>query len=272
MATSDVDQQETILNLGSNNEDEENDDSAMTLVDHLEELRWRIFKCLIAITVGSIIAFIFRVQIMDFLVAPLPITANGFSRISGHTLTVMGLGEGFSVFLKLSIVVGIILALPVLLYQTWAFIAPGLYEREKKYAAPFVVIGLVLFLAGVSLGYVVLQYPVQWLVNFGQSSFNELISAGSYFTFVSIFLLVFGLIFELPLVLTFLAKVGIITGETLKEKRAPAHVGLWIASTFVTPGADLYSPIFIGVSLSVLYELSIILIHFMVKPDTESTN
>jgi sec-independent protein translocase protein TatC len=184
-------------------------------------------------------------------------------------LTVTGLGEGFGVFLKLSIVGGIILALPVILYQTWAFIAPGLYERERKYAVPFIFIGLILFLAGVSLGYVVLQYPVQWLVEFGQSSFNELITAGSYFEFVSIFLLVFGLIFELPLVLTFLAKVGLITGDTLKQKRAPAHVGLWIASTFVTPGADLYSPIFIGVSLSVLYELSIILIHFVAKPDTE---
>jgi sec-independent protein translocase protein TatC len=269
MATSDVDQQSSSFDLGNNDEDDENDSSAMSLVEHLEELRWRIFKSLIAITVGSIIAFIFRIQIMNFLVAPLPLAANGLSKITGHTLTVTGLGEGFGVFLKLSIVVGTILALPVILYQTWAFIAPGLYTKEKKYAAPFIIIGLVLFLLGVSLGYIVLQYPVQWLVNFGQSSFNELITAGSYFSFVSIFLLVFGLIFELPLVLTFLAKVGIISGETLRQKRAPAHVGLWIASTFVTPGADLYSPIFIGVSLSVLYELSIILIRFMVKPDVE---
>lgn len=266
MASSDVDQQAIGL---ENDEDDDNDSSAMSLVDHLEELRWRIFKCLIAIVVGSVIAFIFRTQIMNLLVAPLPISANGLTKLLPQKLTVTGLGEGFGVFLKLSIVGGIILSLPVILYQTWAFIVPGLYERERKYAVPFIFIGLILFLAGVSLGYVVLQYPVQWLVEFGQSSFNELITAGSYFEFVSIFLLVFGLIFELPLVLTFLAKVGIITGETLKQKRAPAHVGLWIASTFVTPGADLYSPIFIGVSLSVLYELSILLIHFMVKPDTD---
>jgi len=267
MAT--VDQQNSSIGLGNNDEDDENDESAMSLVDHLEELRWRIFKCLIAVVIGSIVAFIFRIQIMNFLVAPLPISANSLTKVTGHPLTVTGLGEGFGVFLKLSVVGGIILSLPVILYQTWAFIVPGLYERERKYAVPFIIIGLVLFLAGVSLGYVVLQYPVQWLVEFGESSFNELITAGSYFEFVSIFLLVFGLIFELPLVLTFLAKVGIITGETLKQKRAPAHVGLWIASTFVTPGADLYSPIFIGVSLSVLYELSIILIHFMVKPDVD---
>lgn len=268
MATSDVDQQNLLMANSDNSSEDEDDPSAMSLVEHLEELRWRIFKSLIAVGVGAAIAFIFWQPILNLITLPLPTTSNALYKITGEKLTVTGIGEGFTTILKLSIVCGIVLALPVLLYQVWAFISPGLYAKEKKYAVPFIVIGIVMFVLGIVIGFLVLQYPVNFLVSFAQSSFTELISAGSYFTFFAFFLLVFGLIFELPLVLTFLAKIGIITGETLKKKRAMAHVGMWIAATVVTPGADLYSPIFVGVSLSVLYELSIIFIHFMVKPDT----
>jgi sec-independent protein translocase protein TatC len=148
----------------------------------------------------------------------------------------------------------------VILYQVWAFISPGLYAREKKHAVPFIVAGVVLFVAGLSLGYIVLQYPVYWLINFASDNFSNLITAGNYFTFIAYFLLAFGIVFEIPLVLTFLSIIGMITAETLTKKRAVAHVGMWIAATVITPGADLYSPIFLGVSMSCLYELSIIFI------------
>jgi len=231
-------------------------------MDHLEELRWRIFKCLIAVTVFTIVAFIFRVQIMDFLQSPLPKEAD----VIGHgKLVVNGVAEGFTVFLMVSLAAGAVLSIPVLLYQTWAFIAPGLYVHEKKNAVPFIIIGVVLFVMGISLGYVVLRYPLEWLVSFAASNFTELVTANSYFTFVAFFILAFGIVFELPLVLTFMAQIGIISGDTLKQKRAPAHVGMWIAATFLTPGADLYSPIFLGVAMSFLYELTILFIRFFVK-------
>jgi sec-independent protein translocase protein TatC len=260
MATGDIDQQDRLLDLDSysNDEEDEDDASAMSLVDHLEELRWRIFKILIAIAVGTIIAFIFREQIVAFLSAPLPKAAD---QVIGHgKIVVTGIAEGFTVMLMVSIAVGVILALPVILYQTWAFIAPGLYEHERKHAVPFIFIGIVLFALGISLGYIVLRYPVEWLVTFASNSFTELVTANSYFTFVAFFILVFGLVFELPLVLTFMARVGLVSVETLQNKRAPIHVGMWVASCFATPGADLYSPIFIGVSLSCLFELTIIFI------------
>ncbi len=270
MAASDLDQQ-VPSPLNSDNDAYNDDDgeeasdlSAMSLMDHLEELRWRIFKVLIAVTVGSIIAFVFRDQIMTFLEAPLPTQASVLHTKDGK-LVVTGLMEAFTVSLLVSVVVGIIASLPVLLYQTWAFIAPGLYEREKKHAVPFILIGVVLFLAGVSLGYIVLRYPVEWFIGFSSGSFTQLVTADSYFSFVSIFILVFGLIFELPLVLTFLAKVGIVSGETLRRKRAMAHIIMWALACFATPGADLYSPIFIGVALSVLYELTLIFIRFTVR-------
>lgn len=253
MATSNVDQEYSVFD----EEPEELDDATMSLVEHLEELRWRIFKSLIAVVVGAIIAFVFRVQLMNFLTLPLPKTAD---QIGSGKLIATGLAEGFTVFLKLSIAGGILLAIPVLLYQTWAFISPGLYEREKKAALPFIFVGVALFLAGISLGYIVLQYPVNWLVNFASTNFTELVTADSYFTFVAFFLLAFGIVFEIPLVLTFMAQLGIITSQTLRKKRPAAHVGMWIAATFLTPGADFYSPIILGVAMSCLFELTIIFI------------
>lgn len=250
-----------IANTRNNNDDgpELDDSGSMTLVEHLEELRWRIFKVLIAVAVFGVVAFIFRVQIMDFLTWPLPASADALGQGKQH-LVVTGIGEGFTTYLLLAIAGGFVAALPVTLYQTWAFVAPGLYLHEKKYAAPFIIVGLLLFLAGLSLGYVVLQYPVSWLVNFASDSFTELVSVSSYFTFVAFFLLAFGVVFEIPLVLTFLSLVGMITAETLTQKRAVAHVGMWIGATVLTPGADFYSPIILGVTMSCLFELSVIFI------------
>src|SRR5579859_7469115 len=253
----------------SDEEPDPNDPSAMSLVDHLEELRRRIFKMLIAIAVFSVVAFIFRNQLMNFLTWPLPHTADALSR-GNQKLVVTGLGEGFTTYLLLAIAGGFVASLPVILYQVWAFVAPGLYAHEKKHAVPFIFIGIILFLMGIGLGYIVLRYPLEWLVNFASSNFTELITANSYFTFVAFFILAFGVVFELPLVLTFLAKIGIISGEMLRQKRAMAHVVMWIAATFLTPGADLYSPIFLGVAMSFLYELTIIFIRFAVKPDKEA--
>jgi len=262
MASNRLDEQDLLETMLAAGEDDENDPSAMSLVDHLEELRWRIFKSLIAIAVGSIVAFIFRGYIVHFLELPLPQTADSLTH--GKPI-VTGITEGFSVFLLVSAAAGFILALPVVLYQTWAFIAPGLLEKEKKYSVPFIVAGIILFALGVSLGFIVLRYPVEWLVTFASDSFTELLTAGSYFTFVAFFMLAFGLVFELPLVLTFLAQVDLISSRTLIRKRVGAHIGMWIASTFLTPGADIYSPIFLGVSMSFLYELSIIFIKIIKK-------
>lgn len=238
-------------------QEEELEDSSMSLTDHLEELRWRIFKCLIALVVGSIVAFIFREQIMWFLMLPLPKVV--------HKLTQTDLGGAFMVFLLISIAAGVLVALPVILYQAWAFISPGLYQHEKKQAVPFIFIGVLLFVAGVSLGFVVLRFPIEFLIGFGENTFTELITANSYFSFVAFFLLAFGVIFEVPLVLTFMSRMGLISGETLKQKRAGAHIGMWIASTFLTPGADIYSPLILGAAMSSLYELTILFITFMDK-------
>ena len=272
MATGNIDQQQDpLLTFDGFSTDDENDPDAMSLVDHLEELRWRILKCLIAVLVFSVVAFIFREYILNLLEAPLPAHINTLpTKGGGRGLITTDITGGFTAFLLISVVAGVIASLPVLLYQTWAFIAPGLYEREKKYAVPFIFIGIGLFLAGISVAYVVIRFPVEWLINFASSDFTPLVTANSYLTFAALFILAFGLVFELPLVITFMAKVGIVNLDTLKKKRAVAHVGMWIAATFLTPGADLYSPIILGVCMSILYELTIIFIRFAVKDETQS--
>lgn len=270
MATGNVDQQqEPLLTFSGFDTDDENDPNAMSLVDHLEELRRRIFKCLIAIVLFSIVAFIFREQLLDFLSAPLPPHFNKLLTGS-QKFIVTDITGGFTTFLLISVAIGFVASLPVVLYQTWAFIAPGLYEREKKYAVPFIFIGIALFMAGITIGYIVIRFPVEWLITFAASDFVPLITANSYFTFAALFILAFGVVFELPLVITFMAKIGMVNVNTLKSKRPAAHVGMWIAATFLTPGADIYSPIILGVCMSFLYELTIIFIRFAIKDETQS--
>lgn len=267
-----ISMQDSLALVESTSQQQENEDdgdglATMSVLEHLEELRWRILKVLIAIGVGSIIAFIFRNWLITLLEGPL-LDANITSMKGMHPLVVMSLMEGFTTDLLISIVAGTVLALPVLLYQTWAFIAPGLYEQEKKNAVSFIFIGLVLFLGGITLGYIILRYPVQWLATFTADSFSPMLGASSYFRFVAVFIFIFGLIFELPLVLTFLTKIGVISKEALQRKRAVAHFGMWVASTFATPGADIYSPIIVSAVMSLLYELTIIFIHIFVKQET----
>ncbi|HEY7835466.1 MAG TPA: twin-arginine translocase subunit TatC [Ktedonobacterales bacterium] len=270
MAASNVEQERAALanGIGVNNapeDDGEPEGAAMTLVEHLEELRHRLFIIVIAVAVASVVAFIFWDPILGFLLTPLPAIANSLPGHGGAKLIVNGIGEGFTVALKLAFAVGLGVASPVILYQIWGFIAPGLTRRERKYAAPFTMIGVGLFVVGLVVGFVVLRYPVQWLLQFGQNRFDPLIDAGSYFSFVAFFLLAFGIVFELPVVLTFLSLVGAVSSRLLRQKRKYAWFGLWVASCFITPGADPYSPVIIGVAMTALYEISILLMRAIGK-------
>jgi len=229
----------------------------MSFVEHLEELRGRLFFCALAVAVGAGLAFLFYGRILDLLLEPLPAGANAFAPPGGQAkIAVTGIGEGFAIVLKLSIAVGIALASPVWIYQMWRFIAPALTRRERRHAVTFTLIGLLLFAAGLVVGFVTLRYPINWLLGFGAPYFVEVITADNYFTFVAYFVLAFGITFELPLVLTFLAVIGVISSQMLREHRMKILVGLWVVSCFITPGADPYSPLILGVAFTVLYFIS----------------
>jgi len=242
---------------GASDEDEYQG-ATMTLVEHLEELRRRILIGLAAVGVGAVVGFIIWERLLDILLWPMPKMAHGL--IQNGKLLATAPGEPFVVSLKFATAFGIVVAIPVLLYETWAFIAPALTRREKKYALRFTLLGVGLFAIGIVVGFFVMRYPLEFLFNYGGNSFVLLPDADNYFSFVTFFLLAFGLVFELPLVLTFMAVVGLVSSKFLRAKRLYILFGLWLLSCFVTPGADPYSPLIIGASFTILFELSILLI------------
>ncbi len=269
MAASELDQLGTATDYApgaSAPEDEEDGQGEpMSLVEHLEELRRRALISLAAVAICSILGFIFWSPILNFLTTPLPEIAKGLPHTANQRLIQTSLGEGFMIALKIAIGTGIAVASPVILYQVWAFLSPAMTRRERKYALPFTLLGVGLFIVGIAVGFVVLRYPVDWLIHFGSGNFVLLLDAGAYFSFVLFFLLAFGITFELPLVITFLGILGVVHSQLLREKRMYILFGLWVLSCFITPGADPYSPVIIGVSFTILFELSVLLLRVLGK-------
>jgi sec-independent protein translocase protein TatC len=238
--------------------------AVMTLVEHLEELRRRLIIGLIAIAVCTIGAFVFWDPIFAFLMLPLP-AASGHLLVPSGKLVINDPTGSFMVALKVSVAVGIAVASPIVLYQLWGFLAPGLTRKERKYAGPFTFLGVALFAIGLAVGFVTLRYPIDWLLSFGSDRFIPLITADAYFTFVTYFLLAFGIVFELPLVITFLGIVGIVNSRMLRKRRMYILFGLWVISCFITPGADPISPVIVGVAFTALFELSVLLLRIIKK-------
>ncbi len=239
----------------------------VALWDRIEEIRWRIFKILLALVIGSIIGFVFRQNLINFLSTPLPLVTSALASQAHGKLVVLGMTEGFMIYVKVAVAAGLLLSLPVILYQVWAFLSPVLQTRGAKYAVLFVLCGILLFAVGAALGYLVLRYPVQWLIFFSIANFSPLITADSYFSFAIWFVICFGLVFELPLVLLFLARLGIVDATGLRKKRAFVHLGMWATCAIVPVLPDIYSPIILSVALSILYEVTILIIAATIKKD-----
>ena len=222
----------------------------MSLVDHLGELRSRVFKSILAIAVGSVVGYLFAVPIRNFLILPL----------GGRTLQVLGMGDAFVIQIKISIVVGIILAMPVLLYQIWAFVAPGLTPAERRVVRPWIPLALVFFAIGVIIAYVILPFAVAFLFSFTDDVLVARPAADPYFDFVTTLFLVFGLIMEFPILLVGLSRVGIVTSKRLSDSRRMIILGISVFAAIATPGGDLVSPLVLGGTMYILFELTLIFI------------
>ena len=227
------------------------DQSVMSLVDHLAELRRRLAISLVAVAIGSVVGFYVAPQLITFLKAPLHLD---------KPLVYTGLGDAFFINLKLAIVVGIVLAMPVLVWQLWAFISPGLTREERRMARPWAPLAIAFFVIGVVVAYVILPFAATFLLSFSSPDLQPLITASEYFGFVTTLFLAFGLVMEYPIVLVLLAKVGIITSARLRRSRRYVILAIAIISAVVTPGGDPISPTVLGVTMYVLYEFSILLI------------
>jgi len=222
----------------------------MTLVEHLVELRGRLVKSLIAVAAGTAVGFWFWKDIRNMLIAPLP---------TGR-VQVLGPGDAFVIALRISVVVGIILAMPVILWQVWQFVAPGLTESEKRTVRPWIPIALVFFALGVGIAYIVLGPATQFLLAFTDDVLVANLAAGPYFDFVTTMFLVFGLIMEFPILLFGLSRVGIVTSQRLSGLRRQIILGIAIFATAITPGGDLVSPIVLGFTMYVLFEGTVVVI------------
>lgn len=225
-------------------------EAVMSLVDHLSELRTRIFRMIGAIGVGTVVGFLVVGRLIELLSEPL----------GDRTLYFTSPGEAFFIQMKLAVVVGIVLGMPVILHQLWGFISPGLTPEERRVARPWVPVALVFFAVGVGVAYTVLPFAMSFLLGFETDSLQALITADNYFSFVGTLFLAFGLTMEFPIVLVLLSKVGIVTSARLTGARRYVVLGIAIFAAFVTPGGDLISPLILGVVMYLLFELSIVLV------------
>jgi sec-independent protein translocase protein TatC len=233
--------------------------SQQPIMSHLAELRTRLFKVAAAIVIGSIVAFIFRNWIFDLLIDP-------YEQITGDSkLAFFKPTEAFSLFMRLSLFGGFILASPIVIYQVWAFVAPALSKREKRIAVPVVMILVVLFLSGVGFGYWSLQRGLGFLIDFGGDSLDPVIGGSFYLSFAMRFLLVFGIAFEFPVFLYAAAAMGVVGWRQLAAGRRWAVLLIVTIGAVVTPSGDPYTLLLLSVPLYVFYEATIWIVRFTLR-------
>ncbi len=223
--------------------------------EHLGELRDRLIRAFIAVGIGFVTAYFFKEQLFEILTAPL-VTAMAKS---GHAkLIFTGLPEAFFTYLKVALLAGIILATPVLFYEFWMFVSPGLYREEKKYLLPIIILSLIFFIAGASFGYfIVFPYGFQFFLGFTSETIQAMPSMKEYLSFASKMLLAFGSVFELPLILTFLSRMGLVTPAFLKKNRKYALLLFFVGAAIITP-PDVVTQVMMAMPLILLYEIGIL--------------
>ena len=230
------------------------DQKEMTLVGHLGELRRRIIVSVTAIVAGTLVAYYFVDELMQFVIQP------------AGKLYFMSPAEGFFAYLKLAVFAGLMLALPVVLWQAWAFVAPALTQSESKWALIMVPGAVVLFFCGVIFGYLVVWPPaVKFFLGFGNESLQPMLSLGQYLSFLLGFVLPFGIIFNLPLALLILAKMGIISSNFLAKKRRIMILVAFIAGGIITPTPDVFSQTMMAIPIIILYEASIWAVRILLR-------
>ena len=227
----------------------------MTVVEHLSELRRRIVISIIAVTLGAIVCFIFSESIIKFLITYYRDATAG----EKDALIFLGPLDAFLTRIKIATYGGIVLALPVWLFEMWRFITPGLNPKEKRYAIPFVLSSIVLFAMGAFVAFLTLPKALEFLLDVGGSQLQPQLTADKYLSFVSLMAVAFGVAFEFPVVLMFLLLARVLTTQQLRRWRRPAILIIVIFAAVITPSQDPYSLFFMAVPMYIFYEMSIII-------------
>ncbi len=227
----------------------------MTFLDHLEELRKRIFYALIAVGVAAVAGFFVSQRVLDLLTRPVP------------KLVYLAPAEAFVVQLKVALVTGLFIASPVIFYQFWRFVRPALYKHEVKYIAAAVVVSSVLFVAGVAFSYlVVVPVAMKFLLSFQSPKLQAMLSIGEYVGTVGAFLLACGVIFQLPVIMFFLTKLSVVTPRLLMKNQRIAVVLVFVVAAVLSP-PDVFSQTLMAVPLLLLFELGV-LASLLARPRT----
>lgn len=241
----------------------------MPFTQHLEELRKRLITSLVAVGVGFAVSYGFKEKIFEVLLKP---WIEALPKGVDARLIYTAPHEAFFTYMKVSFIAGIGLAIPVILHQFWRFIAPGLYEKEKRLMLPVVFFSTFFFIGGACFGYFFV-FPVgfQFFTSFASELITPMISTKEFLSFTIRMLLGFGFVFELPIFAFFLAKLGLISSDFLKRQRRIAIVVIFIVAAALTPGPDVFSQVLMAVPLLILYEASVWITHWVGrKPEVEA--
>ena len=223
----------------------------MPFLDHLEELRWRLVKSLGSILLGAAITFFFIDALIDLLIRP---TQNLSTSMDLQVLKVQGM---FMIKWGIALIGGVVLAIPVLTFQLWKFIAPGLYLNEKKYAAPLIIFTYLSFLIGLIFAYtVMIPFSLEFFTSVGMTGIDNNFSINYYFNFITWLMIGSGFIFELPVLVFILSVIGLLTPAFMSHYRRHSAVVILVLSAFITP-PDPVSLVLMSIPLLGLYELSI---------------
>ncbi len=234
-------------------------DGRMTVVEHLTELRKRLVISIAAIVVGAVVCFVFAPEIISFLVTYYEEATKG----QRDALIFTGPLDGFATRLKIATYGGIVLAMPVWLWQLWRFITPGLSPTEKKYAVPFVTASIFLFACGAVVAFLTLQPALDFLLNIGGSELEPLLTADKYVSLVSLMIVAFGISFEFPVILVFLLLARVLTTAQLRRWRRYTAIAIVAFAAVITPSQDPYSLFAMAIPMYLFYEACIIIGRFL---------
>ncbi|MFZ6016706.1 MAG: twin-arginine translocase subunit TatC [Nitrospirota bacterium] len=241
------------------------EDTKVPLTEHLSELRRRIIVSLIAFLIGFVIAFNYSEDLFRLLT--LPLRSGVSSRMSPPpSLVFLAPAEAFWMHLKVSMIAGLVISLPVIFLQLWKFVSPGLLQKERKYVIPFVIVATIFFLIGAAYCFfLVLPFAIGFLLTYKTGSMTPMLSVGSYVDFCLKFILAFGAIFELPIAIIFFTRIGIVTPKTLSKNRKYAILVAFIVAAILTPTPDAFNQTLMALPMIFMYEAGILLSRIFVR-------
>jgi len=252
----------------------------MPLTEHLSELRKRISISLVAILTGFVVSFIYSENLFSLLTIPLrydlsfrlsvPFVQLVEKKLYNTSLVFLAPAEAFWMHLKVSMIVGLIFSLPVIFWQLWKFVSPGLLPKERKYIVPFVIISTTFFVIGAAYClFLVLPFAMGFLLTYKTGSMTPMLSVGSYVDFCLKFILAFGVIFEIPIAIIFFTRVGLITPAKLAKNRKYAILIVFVVAAILTPTPDAFNQTLMALPMIILYEAGILISRIFIRKKVE---